>query len=195
MNFELVDESNTGEAMHVLARAFHDDPVMNWCCNYPDELVPFFEITLPPFLPHGLAYMAPEREGIAVWLGPGQKLKWDVSLANVARVMRLGGLKGVYRMLRSGNVTEREHPKTPHYYLFAIGVTPGNQGKGLGSRLISRMLRTCDEEGVPAYLENSKEDNLPFYRGHGFEVLKEIRFASSAPPLWLMWREPVTRGK
>ncbi len=76
--------------------------------------------------------------------------------------------------------------------LFAIGVTPQNKGKGIGSALIAHVLRKCDEEGMPAYLENSKPENLPFYEGHGFRVLKEIRFARSAPPLWLMWREPVT---
>ena len=54
------------------------------------------------------------------------------------------------------------------------------EAKSLQRDIRSRTLR----------LENSKEENLPFYRGHGFTVTKEIRFARSAPPLWLMWREP-----
>jgi len=88
--------------------------------------------------------------------------------------------------------TEHYHPKTPHYYLFAIGVLPQCKGQGLGTKLIQEVLRRCDEEGVPAYLENSKEENLPFYEGHGFKVQRQIRFATSAPPLWLMWRDPQT---
>jgi hypothetical protein len=60
----------------------------------------------------------------------------------------------------------------------------------VGSLLIAEMLRRCDREQVPAYLENSKEANLPFYQGHGFEIIRQIRFAKDAPPLWLMWREP-----
>ena len=51
-------------------------------------------------------------------------------------------------------------------------------------------LRKCDDDILPAYLENSKRDNLAFYRGHGFEVVDEIRFATGAPPVWLMWRPP-----
>ena len=27
-------------------------------------------------------------------------------------------------------------------------------------------------------------------QGHGFQVINEVRFARTAPPIWLMWREP-----
>ena len=190
MIFELVDSDNQQKAIRVLASAFHDDPVINWCCNEPSSLETFFEVTLPPFIPHQLTYLDAQGRGIAAWLGPDQQLKWPVRLTSVLKMLRLGGLKCLYRLLISSVKTERYHPKTPHYYLFAIGVTPEHKGQGLGTALISHMLRTCDEEGVPAYLENSKQENLRFYEGHGFKVLEEIRFAPSAPPVWLMWREP-----
>lgn len=191
MQFEPIDAHNPQQAIDILAAAFRDDPVVNWTCNRPQSLVPFFDITLQPFLPHGLCYQEAEGRGAAVWLGPGHKLKWPVRLTTVRKVLGMGGLRAVARMLRSGAATERHHPQgPPHYYLFAIGVTPGNQGRGLGSALISHVLRRCDAEGVPAYLENSKPANLAFYEGHGFAVQQEIRFARSAPPVWLMWREP-----
>ena len=190
MTFKLVDGASTEKAVRILASAFHDDPVINWCCNQPHSLEPFFKITLPPFIPHQLSYLDAQGRGIASWLGPDQQLNWPINLATMMGVLRLGGLKSLYRLLISGMKTERYHPKTPHYYLFAIGVTPEHKGQGLGTALISHMLRTCDEEGLPAYLENSKEENLRFYEGHGFKILKKIQFARSAPPLWLMWREP-----
>lgn len=186
-----VDQDNRAEAIRVLAEAFHDDPVINWCCNHPHTLAPFFELTLEPLLPHGLTYMDHQRLGAAAWQRPGQALKWPIRLSSAVTILRLGGLKGIYRMLLSGRQTERFHPTTPHYYLFAIGVVPEAKGQGLGTALITEVLRRCDDEGIPAYLENSKEQNLPFYEGHGFKVMREIRFAPSAPPLWLMWREPV----
>ena len=190
MTFESVNPSNQQRAVDILTEAFHDDPVMNWSCNNPPSLAPFFEFTLPVFTPHGLSYIDPEGRGAAAWLGPNQKLKWPMTMSHVIKIWRLGGPRGVLRMLRSGAQTERYHPKAPHYYLFAIGVTPEAKGQGLGTKLISHVLRTCDDEGMPAYLENSKEVNLPFYEGHGFKVQKQIRFAKSAPRLWLMWREP-----
>jgi ribosomal protein S18 acetylase RimI-like enzyme len=191
MDFTSVDVTNTDEAIRILAEAFADDPVINWTCNNPSSLDLFFQITLPVFIPHQLSYLDPQGRGAATWLGPNQKLKWPVKLSSVVKVLKLGGLRGVYRMLLSGMKTEQYHPKTPHYYLFAIGVTPGNKGQGLGTQLITHLLRQCDAEGMPAYLENSKEENLAFYEGHGFKVQQQIRFANSAPPVWLMWREPV----
>ena len=191
MQFNVVDESNTIDAIRILAEAFRDDPVINWSCNHPPTLELFFQITLPVFIPHQLTYLDPQGRGAASWLGPNQKLKWPVSLSSVAKVLKLGGPKGVYRLLLSGSKTEQHHPKVPHYYLFAIGVVDGSKGQGIGTALMSHMLRQCDAAGMPAYLENSKEENLRFYEGHGFRVQKQIRFAASAPPVWLMWREPV----
>lgn len=190
MRFTTVDDTNAAQAVRILAEAFHDDPVLNWTCNHPAKLDRFFEMTLPVFIPHRLTYVDAQGCGAAAWLGPHQALKWPVNLSSVANVFTLGGLTGIYRLLLSGNKTEHYHPKTPHYYLFAIGVTGARKGQGLGTALINEVLRRCDDEGMPAYLENSKEGNLRFYEGHGFKVQQQIRFAASAPPVWLMWREP-----
>lgn len=193
MPFNTVDEFNTGDAVRILAEAFKDDPVLNWTCNNPASLERFFEMTLPIFIPHRLTYVDAQGHGAAAWLGPHQTLKWPVNLSSVAKILTLGGLTGIYRLLLSGRKTEHYHPKTPHYYLFAIGVAGGHKGQGLGTALINEILRRCDDEGMPAYLENSKEANLRFYQGHGFKVQQQIRFAPSAPPVWLMWREPRAR--
>jgi hypothetical protein len=191
MNFKLVEASNANEAACILAEAFHDDPVINWICNNPPSLAPFFQFTLPVFVCHKLSYMDPLGRGAASWLGPSQTLKWPITLSSAVKVLKLGGLTSIYRLLLSAIKTERYHPKCPHYYLFAIGVTPENKGHGLGTALISHMLRQCDTEEMPAYLENSKEENIPFYEGHGFTVLRQIQFSPSAPRLWLMWRDPI----
>ena len=66
---------------------------------------------------------------------------------------------------------------------------PDHQSKGLGSAVMKPVLDRCDAEGVGAYLESSKEQNVPFYRRHGFEVIEEAHLPEG-PPLWLMWREP-----
>jgi len=187
---ETVNEALTQQAVSLLARAFHDDPVINWACNFPDKLDAFFNITLPPFVGQGLTYMDIERRGVASWQSPNQAIDWPYTFSTLVDILRLGGFKAAYRMILSGSRTERFHPETPHYYLFAIGVIPEAKGQGLGTGLISQMLRTCDEERMPAYLENSKEENLPFYQGHGFKVVEEVQISSSSPPLWLMWRDP-----
>lgn len=178
------------QAIDILVRAFHDDPVMLWMSGHPDFLRTFFDITLPIFLPHGLTYIEEQGRGAAAWLGPEQKLHWPVTAGNLWRMFKVCGVRGFIRFGRGGLATARFHPGEPHYYLFLIGTLPECKGQGIGSALMNHVLRKCDEENLPAYLENSKQDNLAFYRGHGFEVVDQIHFARSAPPVWLMWREP-----
>ena len=70
------------------------------------------------------------------------------------------------------------------------GTAVDQQGKGVGGALMRPVLEHCDAEGIPCYLESSKERNLPFYRRHGFEVVEEVRLPDDGPLLWTMWREP-----
>lgn len=183
-------QQNGQDAIDILVRAFHDDPVMNWMSTHPDFQRTFFDITLPVFLPHGLTYIDDSGRGAAAWLGPDQKLHWPVTARNLWRMFTVCGFRGFFRFGLSGLTTAKFHPGEPHYYLFLIGAMPECQRQGVGSGLMAHVLRKCDAENIPAYLENSKRENLAFYLGHGFEVVDQIRFARSAPPVWLMWREP-----
>jgi ribosomal protein S18 acetylase RimI-like enzyme len=190
MNIIKLGPENQNTAVDILTRAFHDDPVLNWISTDPGFLRRFFELTLPVFLPQGLSYMNEDGKGAASWLGPDSKLEWPFTPANIWKALKVGGLGGLFRFALSGMKTERSHPGEPHYYLFAIGALPEAQGQGIGTGLMAHMLRRCDKEQMPAYLENSKEANLPFYMGHGFQVVEQISFIKSAPPVWLMWRDP-----
>lgn len=81
------------------------------------------------------------------------------------------------------------HPRSPHWYLAVLGTDPSAQRTGIGSALIKPTLRRCDTDGIPAYLESSKEANISFYQRHGFRVTQEIK-VPQGPMLWAMLREP-----
>jgi N-acetylglutamate synthase-like GNAT family acetyltransferase len=59
----------------------------------------------------------------------------------------------------------------------------------VGGKLLAPVLARADADGLPAYLETQKEENLAFYGRHGFEVVQEVRLPS-APPIWAMQRTP-----
>jgi GNAT superfamily N-acetyltransferase len=69
-----------------------------------------------------------------------------------------------------------------------LGTDPRYQGKGIGSALLAPVLEQCDAEGLPAYLESTKERNVPFYARHGFEVTESFR-VGGGPTVWGMWRK------
>ena len=84
----------------------------------------------------------------------------------------------------------RLHPERPHWYLSGIGTDPPAQGSGVGSALMRSQMARCDAAGEAAYLESSKERNVPFYERHGFRVSGELTVPGGGPTLWLMWRNP-----
>jgi GNAT superfamily N-acetyltransferase len=182
-----------------LANAFHDDPVISWMI--PDDekrlrLGPFgFETWLQKiYMPKAEVYTDEARSVGALWAPPG---KWRMSVGLQARLaprmFRLFGVRRMPLILRGLATLDKAHPdEQPHYYLGILGTDPDHQGKGLGGAAIQPVLDRCDAEGLGAYLESSKEQNVPFYRRHGFEVTGEVHMPDG-PPLWPMWRDPQPR--
>ena len=85
---------------------------------------------------------------------------------------------------------EMSHPSgPPHWYLAVLGTDPSAQGQGLGSAVLAPVLQRCDEDGVGAYLESSKESNIAFYSRHGFRLTGEVHLLKG-PQMWKMWRDP-----
>ncbi len=168
----------------VLARAFQDDPMWRWALGKDgtDErrarLERFFGGIARVLHPRNeLTFTAGDFAGAAVWMAPG---RWRFSLADEARlaptVLATFGGAGTLRLLRLFVGVERAHLREPHYYLVAIGADPAYQGRGVGAALLAPMLARCDAGKLPAYLESSNPQNLPFYRRHGFVPVGELRF-------------------
>jgi ribosomal protein S18 acetylase RimI-like enzyme len=114
-------------------------------------------------------------------------VKGNLAMASI--LARFGGWQGVKNSLTIEKRLNAAHPRAPHHYLFAISVHPDHQGKGVGGTLMRAALAEIDRKPMPAYLENSKERNIPFYQSFGFRILEEIIPGKGCPPMWLMWRD------
>ena len=181
-----------------LARAFDDDPVMTWI--FPDDgmrrrrLPGFFAATLRgTSLRHDgteVAVRDGQVLGAAIWLPPGtwRPPLWRQLAALPGLVFRLRSRLSVASVTYGALV--RLHPERPHWYLSGIGTDPAVQGTGVGGELLRSRLARCDADRLPAYLESSKERNVPFYERHGFRVTGEVTIPGGGPTLWLMWRNP-----
>jgi predicted N-acetyltransferase YhbS len=182
-------ESDVPALRESLARAFHEDPIATW--SLPSErrragqLSRFYRERLRTLLADELVFCDEDRRGAALWAAPD---RWEVGAAEMARMRIVTRRTPVF--LVGAMRVDRAHPREPHYYLASLGVAPEAQGNGVGSRLLGPMLERCDREGVPAYLESSRDRNVPFYERHGFRVTDELRLPLGGPTLWLMWREP-----
>lgn len=176
-----------------LARAFADDPVWTYLvprrAGWEQRAAAYFTRDAGNRLRHGTVYVDEQCTGAALWAPPDE---WKTSLADIAREapagLRLFGLQ-IARGLRTLARVEKVHPRAPHHYLAVLGTDPDHQGKGIGSALITHVTDQADAEGLPAYLESSKESNVPFYARRGFEVTDRMELPGG-PSIWTMWREP-----
>ncbi len=186
--------ANADQVANILADAFSDDPCMNWVIPHVALYPGFYRMLAHRlFLPSGMVFLDSEARAAAMWLPPGASMQFPMSAGQLWLVLRLvmhAGTGVLPRLQQSQEVMMRRHPREPHYYLHAIGVRSGSQGRGLGSALLKHVTRRCDEEAMPAYLESSSEINIPLYLRHGFEIQDAEPIGEGGPPLTFMWREP-----
>ena len=177
--------------LEVIGRAFEDDPVT--CHLFPKEhqranrWARFSELAIKSMGESAHILTTDSVQGAAVWQLPSEARLGQFRHFSIAlRFLMLAGF-GAGRAMRLGDLTSAHRPNEPHYYLAVLGTDPQHQCKGVGGALIQPMLDRCDKERMPAYLESSKERNLPFYQKHGFEVIDELQI-QNGPPIWTMMR-------
>jgi GNAT superfamily N-acetyltransferase len=182
-----------------LAKTFWDDPVIGHLFRNEAKreagLRAYFGTQMrADYLKFGGCYLAESPQGqclgSAIWAPAGKPL-----LTGMVGVLTMFPVlpyvyRNMPRVLGLLNMMERNHPHEPHWYLASLGTAVDVQGKGVGSALMDVVTAHCDQEGLPAYLESSKERNVPFYRRHGFEVTQEFHAPGNGPTLWAMWRDP-----
>ena len=188
------------DAGEVLARAFHHDPHWSWvlpCEPRRAQVMPWFMESWAKYCrKYGEAYTtAGKVEGAALWIPPG---KYPLSAAR----MMLGGMMFVPlkfgpaafgRLMSSLSYYDRLHKRDVpphHWYLSTLGVDPPRQGQGIGGALLRPVLARADAEALLCYLETEKEENVRFYRWHGFEVAVEDDLPKGGPHFWTMKKKP-----
>jgi GNAT superfamily N-acetyltransferase len=176
-----------------IGRAFFDDPVAAYL--FPEiearraGFGAFAELAMDQFAGAGETYVTDPVQGAAIWQSPSPpKLGFWRQIGMAFRLLLIA--RGGYgRAIRLSEKMEKHHLREPHWYLATLGVDPDVHGRGLGSALLQPILERCDGEVTPAYLESSKQSNIPFYQRHGFVVSGDIHIPDG-PTIWQMVRVP-----
>lgn len=186
----------------VLARAFLDDPLFVWIEPDPATRARFLERFMRALCWRSHLFAeawttAPAVLGASLWAGP------DLGRLSPIQAARSGLDRadedlpepsrqryGTFDSVR--DVVERVAP-LPRWYLGVLAVDPAAQGQRVGERLLTAGLERADAAGLPASLETTKEENVAWYRRHGFEVAVAGRVAGNGVRYWVMRREPRPR--
>lgn len=178
----------------VLTMAFADDPPTRWL--YPDDgeyrrnFADFVRAFGGDSVELGTAFCVDGLLACALWLPPGESANEEALVDHVVWRVAPHRHDEVFALFEA---IGRVHPLEPHWYLPIIGVDPACQGSGLGSALLRYGLERCDRDGMPAYLEATRAENVRLYERHGFQRLEPIQ-VGSCPPVTPMWRPASTVG-
>jgi GNAT superfamily N-acetyltransferase len=183
--------ADTKRCLAVLTLAFAGDPACRWAWPDPLQYLDAFPRFARTFggsaFDLGTAYYDSSYSGVALWLPPGAKQD-EESLIQVINDTVAPGLKDA--MFKMFEQMDSYHPGEAHWHLPLIGVDPAHQGGGIGIALLNHVLKECDGQRIPAYLEATSTRNVPLYERHGFRALGKIQVLDS-PPIVPMLRKPL----
>jgi ribosomal protein S18 acetylase RimI-like enzyme len=100
-----------------------------------------------------------------------------------------GGPGSPDRLARVMHELWSHHSRERHWHVGPVGVEPGLQGLGVGSKVMRLLCDAMDAEGEIAFLETEKPENVVFYRRLGFEVVSESQLGDQLHT-WFMRRPP-----
>ncbi len=200
----LADE-HARPAAGVLARAFADSPVYVAVlpARTPAARAKTLERVKYGFvratLRHGASRVARDGAGallgVSLVIGPGgYPLSWRDELAQSSGCATTGPA-AIARFLRLTAYMRRRHLAGPHFYLFALGVEPAQQGRGVGRALLAELSARADAAALPCYLETEKAINVRLYESVGYRVVTDEHIPGlDAVRMWTMLRPPATGG-
>jgi ribosomal protein S18 acetylase RimI-like enzyme len=198
LTFRVLELPDVEQAAGVISQAFMDDPL----CTFMLPLKRTRVKTLYKFFrAYGTVNIQNRRgfgvgeplKGVAYWLEPGKE---DVSV-NIKSLRLFIPLLftfypiGYFRskeIIKQTDLMHKKFASEPHYYLDNIGVLPGEQGKGISSRLIRPFLQKADEEKISVYADTVTRRNVSLYEHFGFKCVEECAIGRTGVTVWALLR-------
>lgn len=202
LNVRRVTLGDAWQVGDVLARSYADSPAARHCL--PDvrqrdrALRAYLSATAQDVVVRrGEGYLARIRGivvGAALWIAPGSTPRgpWDHARHTAGMLPARWAGRGHFReMTRVGSALEAAARTEDGWYLYALGVEPRHQGRGIGARLLAPILEAADARGLTCGLHTSDPVYTTFFARFGFVVVDELHPVVPGGPAYLrMRRQP-----
>ena len=195
MEVERLTAKDRDIAVHVLATAFHEYPVMRYVLqehpDYDRALFALIGFYCDKRLRHDWPVLGvrngTELVAVATVTEP-PGLTGDALEELEKRLLEEVGAAACDRMARFEMACDAVEPKEPHHMVGMLGTLPGHQGRGYGKAIldhVKEMSVAAGSEGVALTTEDPV--NVPLYEHLGFQVCAEADV--DAIHIWsLAWR-------
>ncbi len=190
---QVLESAERRRVQALFERAFEGDPHFAWLVpagvDRPTRLRHLLGHLIDPRpLGHGEIHATGDLHAAAVWFPPpGGAERLRQRLAHLpALAFACGWQRLPMRALELRHIAALR-PRAPHCYLQMLAVAPPHQRRGLGSALLSTLLRQADDADLPVCLETGNAANLSFYARHGFDI-HHVSHLSEGLTLWTLLR-------
>ncbi len=176
---KLADHTYKSLVVDILRKSFDDNQSINYIVRQDskrkERIRGLMRYCFEVCLIKGQIFISDDDKACALILHPEKKMGGIKELLlDLKLAINSVGVFRSFKVMNREKLLKKNHPKEPFFYLWFIGVLPGEQGRGIGSSLIEEVLHKYDEETRPFYLETSVLKNLPWYKKYGFKIFKEL---------------------
>lgn len=151
----------------ILYKAFYDNGSVNFVVKQDkrknQRIRTLLEYSYYKGQKFGKIILSDDQNAAAILIDPKKEkfTLWDLKL-----MFKVIGLRNVMAVLKREKNLKQHCPKADFMYLWYVGVKKDHQGKGLGTKLIQKILASA--EGKVIHLQTSNPRNFKLYEGLDF---------------------------
>lgn len=175
----MVSSNNRQRHIDLLQAAFADNLSVNYIVQQDQKkkmrIARLIEYAYTTCERYGKVISTDDGHGCALVLFPDQKKFSLRSLAlDLKLILDVTGFSRLFKILKREQLINEQHPDKFIYYLWFIAIDPVQQGKGLGTELLQKLIAEAHLMQRPFYLETSTLKNIPWYEKNGFRIFHEL---------------------
>lgn len=173
------EASDKNNIISILTESFFDNKSINYIVQNDGrvrERIRFLmEYSFELCQLSGEVYLSDDGNGCAlVQYFDQKKTNLKTVLLDLKLILNSVGIKNIPKVLNREATIKKNYPDDNIAYLWFIGVGPNNQGRGIGSKMLTEIVEQNEKRGREIYLETSTQRNLPWYEKNGFKIYNEI---------------------
>ncbi len=165
--------------VNILASSFNDNKSVNYIVKQDrkraQRLRKLMEYSFDVCYLFGKVFLSDDKKGCALIVMPDKKKTTPRSVLLDLKLIFSGiGLGNLKKVIAREAKIKMLQPKELMYYLWFIGVDPGEQNAGTGTLLMHDIIEESVSNKRMICLETSTLKNLPWYQKSGFTIYNEL---------------------
>ena len=163
----------------ILAKSFDDNQSVNYIVKQDskrqERIRKLMEYSFDVCHSFGKVFLSDDKKACALILLPDKKKTTLAAIwGDIKLIFSSIGIANIKKAMSREAKIKALQPKQPIYYLWFIGVSPEDQGKGIGSTLLKEILAECGFDKRIVCLETSTLKNIPWYEKFGFTIYNQL---------------------